>query len=157
MANGNIVVQPPTGHGNLSPFGFHRYASEFLRAADLLESGDGFSPVPYYLHCHVIELALKAFLLAKGFPKKHLKHKLRHDLEKALNKAVQHGLQSEVTIEPKEEEAIGKANAYYVEKGFEYFDISKAGTGYQGLPDLKILTDVSSRLISGVKDVCMKA
>ena len=157
MANGDTVIQPASGHVNVSPSGFHRYASEFLRAADSFQSGDGFSPVPYYLHCRVIELALKAFLLAKGFSVKDLKDMLGHDLGEALNRAVQHGLQSEVTIEPKAEEEIKKANVYYKDKGFEYFQVTKAATGYQGLPDLKILADISSRLVSGLKDVCMRA
>ncbi len=118
MANGNIVIRLQTLHINVSPLGFHRYASEFLRAADSFECGDGFSPVPYYLRCRVIELALKAFLLAKGFPKNDLKNRLGHNLEKALNSATQHGLQSEVAIKPKEEEEIKKANVYYADKGF---------------------------------------
>ena len=157
MANRNFVMKAETLHINLSPFGFHRYASEFLRAADSFECGDGFSPVPYYLRCRVIELAQKAFLLAKGFPKNDLKEKLGHNLENALNSATELGLQSEVAIKSEEAEEIKKANVYYADKGFEYFQVTKAVTGYPELPDLKILADVSSRLVSGLKDVCMKA
>jgi hypothetical protein len=157
MANGNVVIKVQPLQIRLGPLGFHRYASEFLRAADSFECGDGFSPVPYYLRCRVIELALKAFLLAKRFSKNDLKHKLGHNLEKALNSATKYGLQSEVAIKPKEEEEIKKGNVYYADKGFEYFQVTKAVRGYPMLPDLKILADVSSRLVSGLKDVCMKA
>ena len=157
MANRNVVIKPQTLPINLSPLGFHRYASEFLRAANSFKCGDNFSPVPYYLRCRVIELALKAFLLAKGFPKNDLKDKLRHNLENALNSATELGLQSEVAIEPKEKKEIKKANVYYARKGFEYFQVGKFAKGYPELPDLKILADVSSRLVSGLKDVCMKA
>ena len=156
MAKGNIVVKVQTIDVKESPLGFHRYASDVLRAADVFESGDGSSPVPYFLHCRVIELALKAFLLAKGFPKKDLKGKLGHNLEKALNSAVRNGLQSEVTIEPKHVDVIKKANAYYADKGFEYFELGRVVVGSKGLPYLKILADVSSRLVSGLKDVCMR-
>ena len=157
MANRNFVMKAETLHINLSPFGFHRYASEFLRAADSFKCEDGFSPVAYYLRCHAIELALKAFLLAKGFPKNDLKHKLGHNLEEALKSATKHGLQSKVAIKPKEKEEIKKANVYYADKGFEYFQVPKAVRGYPKLPDLKILADVSSRLVSGLNDVCMNA
>ncbi len=157
MANGNVVIKLQPLQIRLGPLGFHRYASEFLRAADSFKCGDGFSPVPYYLRCRVIELALKAFLLAKRFSKNDLKHKLRHNLENALNSATKHRLQSEVAIKPEEAEEIKKANVYYEDKGFEYFQVRKWAKGYPELPDLKILEDVSSRLVSGLKDVCMKA
>ncbi len=153
MANRNVVMKAQTGHINLSPLGFHRYASEFLRAANSFKCGDSFSPVPYYLRCRVIELALKAFLLAKGFPKNDLKEKLGHNLENALNSATELGLQSEVAIKSEEAEEIKKANVYYADKGFEYFQVTKAVTGYPELPDLKILADVSSRLVSELEDV----
>jgi len=58
---------------HINPLGFHRYASEFLRAAQDFRMNDGFSPVPYYLVCRSIELALKAFLLAKGIPEGEVK------------------------------------------------------------------------------------
>ncbi len=157
MANGNVVIKLQPLQIRLGPLGFHRYASEFLRAADSFKRGDGFSPVAYYLRCHAIELALKAFLLAKGFPKNDLKHKLGHNLEEALKSATKHGLQSKVAIKPKEKEEIKKANVYYADKGFEYFQVPKAVRGYPKLPDLKILADVSSRLVSGLNDVCMNA
>ena len=157
MANRNVVIKAQTGHINLSPLGFHRYASEFLRAADSFKCGDGFSPVAYYLRCHAIELALKAFLLAKGFPKNDLKFKLKHNLNRALNRATEQGLQCEVEIKPKEKKEIKKANVYYMGKGFEYFQVRKWAKGYPELPDLKVLADVSSRLVSELEDVCMRA
>jgi hypothetical protein len=86
---GNYVLKAEPGLLHISPLGFHRYASEFLRAAQGFKINDGFSPVPYYLICRSMELALKAFLLAKGLPKKKLKERnLGHDLEKVLNKAI---------------------------------------------------------------------
>jgi hypothetical protein len=66
---GNVVIKVPPMVLHISPLGFHRYASEFLRAAQGFKINDGFSPVPYYLICRSTELSLKAFLLAKGEPK----------------------------------------------------------------------------------------
>jgi hypothetical protein len=90
----NIVirVQPATVH--ISPFGFHRYAKEYFRAALAYEPADGFSPVRYYLVCHAIEVCLKAFLLGKGVPKTKLKNPnlLGHDLVKVLARSRACGL-----------------------------------------------------------------
>ena len=64
----NTVINVPAANLNISPLGFHKYATEFLAADTSYKQGLGWSPVPYYLVCRTIELALKAFLLAKGNP-----------------------------------------------------------------------------------------
>jgi hypothetical protein len=51
---------------NFTPYGTYHYASAFRRAAEVVEEPpDRYSPGPYFLYGHAIELALKAFLLAK--------------------------------------------------------------------------------------------
>jgi len=114
-----IVVTPETAIWKISPFGFHRYATEFFAAAHAFTSRARFSPVPYYLYCRSAELLLKAFLLAKGDEVKSVKDTLGHDLVKALHEARQRGLNDIVTITERQEEELRKANAYYVSKGFE--------------------------------------
>jgi len=71
---GNTVITPATATVNISPIGFHHYASQFAASARQAQAGLGgtFSPVPYYLYCRSLELVLKAFLLAKGVPKDDL-------------------------------------------------------------------------------------
>ena len=64
----DVVIKVSPIRGNISPLGFYCYAIEFPRATPRVKSDDPFSPVPYYLICHSIELALNAFLLARGVP-----------------------------------------------------------------------------------------
>ncbi len=44
--NKSIVVKPKARHMNLTPFGFHRYSSEFLKAVRSFKGEKGFSPIP---------------------------------------------------------------------------------------------------------------
>lgn len=92
-------IRPEAMRMNLGPLGFHRYASDFLRAAASVEMMDGFNPVPYYLYCHSLELILKAFLLAKGVPLDDLKgNSLGHDLIRILRRARSLGLDDFVLV-----------------------------------------------------------
>jgi hypothetical protein len=154
---GNYVIKVQSMVLHISPLGFHQYASEFLRAAEGFKINDGFSPVPYYLICRSMELALKAFLLAKGVPKKTLKGTLGHNLEKVLKKAVSLGLDKVVSITPQHKEELRKANNYYASKGFEYFEVTRAATGYPNLPDLRVLSDFASLLVTKLKPLCIQA
>ncbi len=142
---------------NISPLGFHRYASEFLRAAKGFQTTDAFSPVPYYLFSRAIELALKAFLLAKKVPEKHLIKCISHDLEKALNKADSLGLRDIVEISCRYKDELKKANNYYALKGFEYFQVYRAVMRYPELPNLDVLSELASTLVSKLKQICVKS
>jgi hypothetical protein len=155
MGNYVIKVQPKVLH--ISPLGFHRYAPEFLRASQGFKINDAFPSVPYYLICRSMELALKAFLLAKGVPKRTLKGRnLGHDLEKVLKKAISLGLDKVVSITPQHKEELRKGNNYYASKGFEYFEVMKAATGYPNLPDLRVLSDFASLLVTKLKPLCLR-
>jgi len=156
---GNYVIKTKPVLLYISPLGFHRYESEFFRAAQDFKSNDRFSPVPYYLICRSVELALKAFLLAKGVPEEKLRRKtLGHDLEKVLEKAVSLGLDPIVSITPQHKEELVKANKYYASKGFEYFQVTReALIGYPNLPDCRVLSDFASLLITKLKLVCLQA
>jgi len=155
----DVVIKVPPMVLHISPLGFHRYAVEFLKAAHAFQIQDGFSPVPYYLFCRSIELVLKAFLLAKGLPKQKLKEKRRlgHDLDKILEKAISMGLNQVVSIFTQHREELRKANNYYASKGFEYFEVIRAVTGYRNLPDLSVLSDLASLLVSKLEPVCLRA
>jgi hypothetical protein len=73
----------------------HNYlgdAEAYLAAARRLDEHAGqFSP-KYFLLCHAIELALKAYILARGGTEKETK-KIRHDLIAAWFRAVDLGIQ----------------------------------------------------------------
>ena len=119
---------------------------------------DRFSPVPYYLICRSLELGLKAFVLAKGDSVACVRSKLKHDLLKGLARAKDLGLVKIISISSDEESELGKANTYYdvPRKGFEYFEVGPAVTGYPGLPNLSTLENLAGRLVTAVSPVCIE-
>ena len=155
------IIHLPTIVVKLSPLGFHRFASEFLNAANSVNIETSFSPARYYLYCHALELILKAFLLTKNVPMAELKkpRKLGHDLDKVLNRATQLGLEDLVQITVAHENEVRKANGYYngPHKGFEYFEVIPAFTGYKDLPDIDVLADLTSTLVAQLEEVCLNA
>jgi hypothetical protein len=156
----NILIKVEPAIVNISPLGFHRYSSEFYDAAKSLETTESYSPVPYYLYCHSLELALKAYLLAKGTSKGSLKNKYGHDLEKSLHQAESFGLGNEFPLSSKERAHIALANAHYKKKGFEYFDVSALVSGLKGqrkLPELEVLDSLIESLLNGIKQTCLEA
>jgi hypothetical protein len=144
--------------GGVAPLGFHRYATEFLRAAQRFEPQDeGFSPVPYYLACRSIELALKSYLLARGLSLKQVKCELNHSLVKALQRASDLGLASLVEVSEAESRLLGEADALYSKKHFEYFE--NLGLGFQLTqpPDIDELTVLASKLTVGLETAARRA
>ena len=88
-----VTITPAMGRTHITPTIFCSYASQYLTAALTAGTEAGFSPVPYYLCCHSLELSMKAFLVLKGLdPYKEIK-KLGHDLEEILTKARGLGLE----------------------------------------------------------------
>lgn len=153
-------IRPEPVKMKLGPLGFHKNASDFLRAAASVEMNDSSTPVPYYLCCHSLELILKAFLLAKGVPLGDLKrNNLGHDLISILRLARSLGLHDFVLVTPIQENEIRKANDYYKIplKGFEYFRVTRLISGYPDLPKISILTEVSQNMIQGLEELCLNA
>lgn len=157
MKSNNSVIKVEPGHLNVSPFGFFHFGKEFFDAAKAFKPPEHFSPVPYFLYCRSIELVLKAFILGKGVPKRDLPKKslYGHDLGKLLKTAQALGLHEFVEFTQKQEAEILRANKYYNSKGFEYFDVFWAGTGYSGLPELITLEAVATELVNRLKAFCI--
>jgi len=157
----NITIKADPIHVHISPYGLFYYGKEFFNAAKGVVQSTKYSPVPYYLYCHSIELLLKSFLLVEGVPKKELKKQklYGHDLEKILKGAQKLGLSKFVKIRPEQGKEILKANEYYniPHKGFEYFEVVQAVTGYPELPDLSLLEKVASELVTNLETVCLNA
>lgn len=155
----NTAITPATAVVNISPIGFHHYASEFSTSARQAQAGLGstFSPVPYYLYCHSLELGLKAFLLAKGVTKHELKYRLGHDLRKIPRKARGRGLEQTVPFSAHWRDELRKANNYYASKGFEYFGVNAAVRGYPQLPALDVLNEIVTTLLKRIEPICLDA
>ena len=147
----NIVIKLGSIKINMTPFGFHKYASDYLDTANKWTGETHYSPVPYFLYCRTIELGLKGYLLAKGKKLDWVKDTLGHDLMKGLKNARQNSLDDILDTTDIDEKEIEVANKYYKTKGFEYFFVSNHVTGLQGLPKLEVLKDYAAKLLKNIK------
>jgi len=153
----NQVVVVGTAHIFITPIGFHSYASEFFEAARAAKRPQQFSPVPYYLYCHSIELSLKSFLLCKGVSKQELKKKLMHNLDKIFDRACELGLRQFIEMSPDHQACLKEANKYYQAKRFEYFDLYNTINGYRDRPVLDVLDSLAELLLKQLEQCCAEA
>lgn len=145
-----IVLQPSNTVAHVDGHWLRRYAEDFLAAARAFQAPKNrFSPVRYYLICHSIELALKAYLFTAGYKKKDRK-KLNHDLVKALSAAESHGLAEHFQITHKERVSVEKANRLYPKKEFEYFESLETIYDPHDF-DLDVLDQIAERLIEKIE------
>lgn len=127
---------------NLSPDAFHRWATHYQKCRKDFQCPDPFSPVPYFLLCRAIELELKARHL-KHMTQSNVKKNFGHDLGKAYGALDP----AEKILNQSEEHTLQLANDIYMDKGFEYFGLQDALTGYSRFPDLALLDSIASKLI----------
>lgn len=146
-----IVLQTENVVMHVDGHWLRRYAEDFLAAAISSQTPKNrFSPVRYYLICHSIELAFKAFLFAAGYKKKDRK-KLNHNLVKALRAAEENGLANYFEITRQERDSLVKANKLYHKKEFEYFESLE--TIYDPLEfDVDVLCELAQRLIESIDE-----
>jgi len=139
-----------------APFGFWKRAKEFLNAGDLVmaqsQSQLSRSMVAYYLYCHGLELALKAFLRAKGVKTEKLKRVHGHDLRKVLGRCDRLGLREFVDMKPEQRGALEQVAPSYVAKTFEY---PRPGMASLPLPDC--LREVLALLLNSTKSMVRTA
>ena len=98
----HYVLDTETGYIHATPYGFNIYAADFLDAAKQFKTSRPFSPVPYYLLCHSIELSLKCFLLGKKAASKEelKKREWGHYFGRLMKRASELEIDSLVTITP---------------------------------------------------------
>jgi HEPN domain-containing protein len=141
----------------IGPAGLHLRAKQYLEAAETLPRGPGYNPVPYFLCCRAIELALKAFLRLKGEKLDRLKRRIGHHLLRALARARRHSLDQVYSVTPAQVGELAKAHRYYNEKSFEYFDVYGLFHGYKDLPDLDVLRSLARELVTTLEQPCYEA
>ena len=141
MTNHNF--KPPTGHVNLSPVMFKMHSHDYFKAYLDFEKPGRFSPVPYFLCCRAIELALKALHL-ESRSQKEVKEDYWHDLLASYDDL----LQAQKTLSAQERELLGAADEIYRKKEFEYLNVHDAATACSRFPDLDHL-DALARKITG--------
>lgn len=134
----------------LTSRGLLRYSWDYFKAfEDLHEKYPKTTEmyeVKYYLLCHSIELAMKAFLREKGFTRKQLV-KIGHDLERLIHMLYDNG----VLIDVRSIERTFSLSGYYKTKQFEY-----PQTGYKELPSLKEMKSSTRLLLSMVRNSITK-
>ncbi len=137
----DYILHAEPGHYNLSPILFKNTARDFFKCyLDFKPQGKHFSPVPFFLCCRAIEMALKAIHLEIK-NRKYVK-KLGHDLIKLYKK-----LDGEhQTLSKDELDLLKKANKIYVDKDFEYLSVIHPVTGFTKFPDLEALAILARKL-----------
>jgi hypothetical protein len=113
-----------TEHIDQTPaLGLWNYAWEYAEAARQVAGEPELRNVAYFLICHSIELALKAFLRTKGWEARQLKT-LGHNLEAALKEAERVGLKEVCPFEWNFECCLRLLNVQYEAKDFEYIRVA---------------------------------
>lgn len=139
----------------LESFGFWSHAEQYLMAAEKVKS----PAVPqkgksrfelifpaYYLVGHSIELSLKSFLSAKGYPHSELRKKrYGHNLESLLSECTRRKLGREVKLLKIEVNGILLLNKTYCDKKFEYLEY-----GNFRLPEYSFVFGIARKLLDGL-------
>jgi hypothetical protein len=143
----------------LGPGGLWVYARAYARAAALLPAPERpYEPVRYYLACHSIELALKAYLSIHGATMLELSESgYGHDLNAILLAADAKHLQAQVALTDEHRDEIVKASTYYAGKVFEYPAMGEALNAYPGLPNLDVLIAAAQVLVQALDLPCKQA
>jgi hypothetical protein len=149
----NVTISPGSVSANLTCYGFHLWAEDFLIAAKAYAPGarKG-SFVGHFLCCQSLELGLKAFLSLKGMDRGKLARKpYGHSLERLAKEAVGRGCAEFAAITPVDLPFIRVASAWYDTpdgKRFQYFRVVDAMKAFSGAPDYASLEELAPRLQS---------
>jgi hypothetical protein len=138
----NLTIKVGTAHVNLSPVLFRHSARDYFKCYLDFQKPGKFSPVPFFLCCRGIELALKARHL-ESKSQKEVKDLYSHDLVKSYSKLDS----SQRTLLREELDLLTAANKIYVKKHFEYLNVFDAGTAYKRFPDLEKLGALAKKII----------
>src|SRR5262245_7125843 len=98
----NVTIAPGGVHANLTCYGFHVWAEDFLAAskAYVAIARQG-SLVAHFLCCQSLELSLKAFLSLKGASRRTLARKpFGHNLDRLFEESDRQGLSKFVRLTP---------------------------------------------------------
>lgn len=123
-----------------------------MAADDKLGKKEGYeivAPIPVmFLVGQSIELALKAYLLAKGVELRKLRRDYGHELHRSLRKAKELGLADVVTLSDEEENVLVLLDALYSTKQLQYII-----TGAKTFPVFGPLESAARKLVYGIAPV----
>ena len=133
-----------------TPFGFWRFARDYLRAARSVKAAHG-EKLLYpllYLYGLAIELALKAFLLKRGQSLAEIKH-MSHGLLGLRTLARRRKLGREVKLSRLHLGAIRALDATYSSNQLRYIV-----TGVTVVPQVSVLAQAAEAIVVGVERYC---
>ena len=133
-----------------TPFGFWRFASEYLLSARAVRSAHGVQlafPL-LYLYGLSIELALKAFLLQRGESLARVKQ-LSHSLGRTLSCARRRQLGREVKLSAHEIDAIRVLDVTYSSNQLRYIE-----TGVTVIPPIDLVAHAAESIVLGLERYC---
>jgi hypothetical protein len=136
-------------------FGMLRYAQQYFDGGVATYGLTKHRPssVALFLMGHSIELALKAFLLAKNVPLSDLRSRdFGHNLEALLAEARLRGIGDVVEITQIDAGVIHLLNIEYSTKRFEYIR-----TGIMTIPEWHLLEAVARKLAHELQTLCLEA
>ena len=138
------VVRVAGFDANLSPDLFRRHSRQYLECHRAYKPVAGYSPVPYFLLCRAIELALKAHHLQTK-SRETVKRLYSHNLVK-LYRDLPSTLQ---TLGPKERSILVAVSAKYdvPSKGFEYVSPEDVLTSQKSFPNLAELEALAVHIV----------
>ncbi|RYG17139.1 MAG: hypothetical protein EOO07_11750 [Chitinophagaceae bacterium] len=139
----DVVVEVEGIYANISPDAFHMWATHYFKCWQQFEKPSSFSPIPYFLLCRTMELAIKSIHL-KSKRQSQVKAEYGHKILEAYN-ALEGTLK---TLTQDEYESVVKASPIYNSKGFEYFNPEHALQGYSNFPDLDSLSSATIKILS---------
>lgn len=157
----NIVLKAAPAVFNVTCYGFHVWAEDFLAAEKLYapKARTG-SYVAHFLCCQSVELSLKGFLSLKGLKRTELRRRFGHDLVRLFREASARGLSALVTLYPDDLKVLTKVNGWYDSAGgkkFQYFDAWEALHGFTRAPDLAGIESLANRLqAQALRDAVLK-
>jgi hypothetical protein len=137
-----------------SPLGFYHLAEDFHRAAVHSSALRETKPrlhyglVLYHLHTHSIELALKAFMRAKGVDVKDLKNKCGHGMTGLMTAAIERKLK--VRKPKRSQQILGRLDQLGKVQTFRYFE-----AGILSLPALEEVREFNERMLTAVRPACI--
>jgi hypothetical protein len=133
-----------------TPFGFWRFASEYLLAARAVRSahGDRLAYPLLYLYGLSIELALKAFLLRRGDSLADVK-RLSHFLGRTLSRSRRRRLGREVKLSARQIAAVRILDVTYSSNQLRYIE-----TGVTISPPIELVAEAAELVVLGLECYC---
>ncbi len=141
--------------GRTTSAGLWRFSKEYLHAGSLVAkaSGERFSHPAHFLFGRSIELALKAFLVARGVPYSKLRNPpYGHNLQKLLLESRRRRLGNQCKLFKAQVQSIILLNEQYCSKQLEYIV-----TGSFSIPSATSLLLTATSLVTSLERYCINA